>query len=159
ERDSSAFPDQRLKARLGTPLGDRGRRIGGTIPAACQDWAATQAAYRFFRNPRVDEAVILAGHFAATTARCAATPRTALAVQDTAASRSPRGPRAGMGPLAFVRGRPVPPPVCGLLMPSSLGVTTAGVPLGRAAVTFWTRQKFKGTNALKRSVNPTRVPI
>src|SRR5262249_43775439 len=38
-------------------------------------------------------------------------------------------------------------------------LTTAGVPLGLAAVKFWTRQKFKGTNALKRSVNPTRVPI
>jgi hypothetical protein len=27
------------------------------------------------------------------------------------------------------------------------------------AVTFWTRAKLKGTNALKRRVNPTRVPI
>ena len=24
---------------------------------------------------------------------------------------------------------------------------------------FWTRKKFKGTNALKRKINPTRVPI
>jgi hypothetical protein len=44
-------------------------------------------------------------------------------------------------------------------MHSSLVVTTDGVPLGLAAVQFWTRKKFKGTNALKRSVNPTRVPI
>ena len=33
------------------------------------------------------------------------------------------------------------------------------VPLGIAAVKFWTRQKFKGCNALKKRVNPTRVPI
>src|SRR5262249_34413083 len=56
ELDGCDFPDQRLKDRLGRLLGDLGRRIGGTIPAACQDWAATKAAYRFFSNPRVDEA-------------------------------------------------------------------------------------------------------
>ena len=57
ELDGCDFPDQRLKDRLGTLLSDLGRRIGGTIPAACQDWAATKAAYRFLSNPRVDEAV------------------------------------------------------------------------------------------------------
>lgn len=28
-----------------------------------------------------------------------------------------------------------------------------------AAVKFWTRKKFKGTNALKKKINPTRIPI
>ena len=49
--------------------------------------------------------------------------------------------------------------VCGLLMHSSLTVTTDGLPLGMAAVKFWTRKKFKGTNALLRKINPTRMPI
>ena len=44
-------------------------------------------------------------------------------------------------------------------MHSSLAVTIEGVPLGLAAVKFWTRKKFKGTAALKRKVNPTRIPI
>ena len=44
-------------------------------------------------------------------------------------------------------------------MHSSLVLTPGGVPLGLAAVKFWTRDKFKGTNALKRKVNPTRIPI
>jgi hypothetical protein len=48
---------------------------------------------------------------------------------------------------------------CGILMHSSLAVTTEGLPLGLAAIKFWTRDKFKGTNALKRRINPTRVPI
>ena len=43
--------------------------------------------------------------------------------------------------------------------PAGLAVTTDGLPLGLAAIKFWTRAKFKGTNALKRRVNPTRVPI
>jgi hypothetical protein len=48
---------------------------------------------------------------------------------------------------------------CGILMHSSLVVTTAGVPLGLGAIKFWTRKRFKGTDALKRKINPTRVPI
>src|SRR3954468_2204676 len=83
ELDGGEFPDRRLKTRLGRLLGDLGRRIGGTIPAACQDWAATKAAYRFFSNPRVDEGVILAGHVAATAARFATTPGTVLVLHDT----------------------------------------------------------------------------
>lgn len=31
--------------------------------------------------------------------------------------------------------------------------------LGPATIKFWTRHKFKGTNALKRKINPTRVAI
>jgi hypothetical protein len=44
-------------------------------------------------------------------------------------------------------------------MHSSLVVTPAGLPLGLSAVKFWTRKVFKGTNELKRRVNPTRIPI
>src|SRR3546814_5247515 len=44
-------------------------------------------------------------------------------------------------------------------MHSSLVVTTEGLPLGLSAIKFWTRKKFKGTAALKKKVNPTRVPI
>ena len=44
-------------------------------------------------------------------------------------------------------------------MHSSLAVTTAGLPLGLAAIKFWTRKKFKGKAALKKKINPTRIPI
>ena len=44
-------------------------------------------------------------------------------------------------------------------MHSSLAVTTEGLPLGLAAIKFWSRSQFKGCNALKRTINPTRVPI
>jgi hypothetical protein len=55
--------------------------------------------------------------------------------------------------------RPQSHKVCGMLMHSSLAVTTEGLPLGIAAIKFWTRDKFKGTNRLKNHINPTRVPI
>jgi hypothetical protein len=49
--------------------------------------------------------------------------------------------------------------VCGVLLHSSPAVTLAGVPLGLAAVKFWTRRAFKGTNGLRGKVNATRIPI
>src|SRR5262249_1984655 len=130
ELDGCEFPDQRLKARLGKLLGDLGRRIGGTVPAACQDWAATKAAYRFFDNPRVDEGVILAGHFAATTARFAATPGTVLVLHDTTEFSFQRDTPDEVGRLSFVKGRHVTHTVCGLLMHSSPVVPPDGAPPG-----------------------------
>src|SRR6516162_8169022 len=159
ELDGCDFPDQRLKARLGTLLTDLGRRIGGTIPAACQDWAATKAAYRFFSNPRVDEGVILAGHFAATRARFAATSGTILVLHDTTEFSFTRDNPEAIGQLSLLKTRHATVTLCGLLMHSGLVLTPGGVPLGLAAVKFWTRAKFKETNALKRKVNPTRIPI
>ncbi|MET4236306.1 hypothetical protein ABIA85_009621 [Bradyrhizobium sp. LA6.10] len=44
-------------------------------------------------------------------------------------------------------------------MHSNLAVTTEGLPLGLTTVKFWTRKKFKGTAALKKKINGTRVPI
>jgi hypothetical protein len=44
-------------------------------------------------------------------------------------------------------------------MHSSFALTREGLPLGLAAVKFWTRKKFKGTSALKKKINPPRVPI
>ena len=159
ELDGVEYPDRRLKARLAKILGDLGRRIGGTLPAACQDWAATKAAYRFFSNRRVDEGIILAGHFAATRARFAATSGPILVVHDTTEFSFRRDRPEAIGQLSLIKGRHATHTVCGLLMHSSLVLTPGGVPLGLAAVKFWTRKKFKGTNALKGKINPTRIPI
>jgi hypothetical protein len=57
------------------------------------------------------------------------------------------------------QGRPRYHTTCGVLMHSSLVVTEQGLPLGLAAIKFWTRNKFHGANALKRRINPTRVPV
>ena len=57
--------------------------MGASIPLACQDWANTKAAYRFFSNDRVSEEEILAGHFQSTRSRFAATTGPILVLQDT----------------------------------------------------------------------------
>jgi hypothetical protein len=42
---------------------------------------------------------------------------------------------------------------------AATAVTPEGLPLALSAIKFWTRDKFKGCTALKRHVNPTRVPL
>jgi Transposase DNA-binding len=160
-----AFVDARLGRRLRQLLERLGGALGGSLPLACQDWAATKAAYRFFSNDRVSEAQILAGHFRATRDRFAATDGMILVVQDTTEFTFRRERAEAVGVTYRVNsgkdkdGRYRMHTVCGLLMHSSLAVTTEGLPLGLTAVKFWTRTKFKGTAALKRRINPTRVPI
>lgn len=139
--------------------------MGGTIPLACQDWASTKVAYRFFSNPKVEEGDILAGHFEATKARFVASEGPILVLQDTTEFTYQRRNPHDIGCTKSVNsgrdkdGRLRHHAVCGILMHSSLVITQDGLPLGLAAVKFWNRDKFKGTAQLKRKINPTRVPI
>jgi hypothetical protein len=165
EVDAGAFKDARLGLRFGELLRCLGDRMGGTIPLACQDWASTKAAYRFFANPRVEEGEILSGHFEATKARYAASDGPILLLQDTTEFSYQRRNPHDVGFTKSVNsgrdatGRLRHHAVCGILMHSSLVVTEGGLPLGLAAVKFWNREKFRGTAQLKRKINPTRVPI
>lgn len=160
-----AFGDKRLADRLRRLLHQFEGGLGQPLPLACQDWAGTKAACRFFSNGRFGENAILAGHFEATAGRFAATEGSILVVQDTTEliynwARPEMVGAIGVGQAGRNRnGKPRVYTQCGLLMHASLVVTPEGLPLGLAAVQVWTRAKFKGTNALKRYVNPTRVPI
>src|ERR1700689_3039371 len=49
------FKDVRLAKRFSKLLGMMSDGIGESIPYACQDWANTKAAYRFFSNDNVSE--------------------------------------------------------------------------------------------------------
>jgi hypothetical protein len=160
-----AFADARLGQRLRKLIARMQGAIGASLPLACQDWANTKAAYRFFSSDRVSEAQILSGHFRSTRDRFAATGGTILVVQDTTEFTFQRKRAEAVGITYRVNsgrdkaGRFRMHTVCGLLMHASLVVTTEGLPLGLSAVKFWSRQRFRGTAALKRKVNPTRVPI
>jgi hypothetical protein len=160
-----ALGDKRLCDRLRRLLHQLAGAVGVPLPLACQDWANTKAAYRFLSSERFGEDAILAGHFQSTAGRFAATEGMILVVQDTTefSYRWARPETIGaIGRASTGRdrnGNLRPYTQCGLLMHASLVVTPEGLPLGLAAAQFWTRKQFKGTNALKRHVNPTRVPI
>ncbi|MCP3468177.1 IS4 family transposase [Bradyrhizobium sp. CCGUVB23] len=159
------FKDERLGRRFGKLLAQIGSDMGQSIPLVCQDWANTKAAYRFLSNERVNEADILCGHFEATRGRVTTTEGPILVLHDTTEFSFKRDrPEligfTGLTGLGTHRGGPTAVRTqCGILMHSSLAVTTEGLPLGLTAIKFWTRKKFKGTTALKRKINPTRVPI
>src|SRR5580692_640901 len=159
------FKDERLGKRFRSLLEQLSSSPGDAIPLVCQDWANTKAAYRFLDNDRVSETEILAGHFHATRDRAAAADGPILVLHDTTEFTYKRDDIEAIGKtkvgVAGVDrdGRPRLYTACGILMHSSLAVTTDGLPLGLTAIKFWSREKFKGTNALKKRINPTRVPI
>lgn len=168
------FADIRLGKRFGMLMAQLSKGLGQTLPLACGDWASTKAAYRFLDNDRVSEAEILAGHFQATQARFAAVDGPILVLHDTTEFSFTRSDTQAIGLTHKVAsghknkdGRQRLHTIRGILMHSSLAVTTDGLPLGLAAIKLWTRKKFKGTNALqgkgidggKHSVNMTRIPI
>jgi hypothetical protein len=160
------FADERLKGRFRKLLMQMGGAVGQTIPLVCQDWANTKAAYRFFSNARVSVADILSGHFQSTRERITTADGLVLVVHDTTEFTYQRDRPELIGITKLITnsrhdlaGKPRSYTACGILMHSSLAITTEGLPLGLGAVKFWTRDKFKGTAALKRKINPTQVPI
>jgi hypothetical protein len=92
-----------------------------------------QAARRLFHHERVTVDDILSGHFAETSARCAAHERV-LVAQDTTeidygghrGSKTELGPMAGKGSW-------------GLLAHSALAMTEDGLPLGTLSLWLWAR--------------------
>ena len=136
------FADARLGKRFRGLLEGIGDAVGESIPMACQDWADTKAAYRFFSNERGEEGDILEGHFQATHDRFAARENTVLVLHDsTEFSFRKQDPRqigitynvnSGRNKEGLIRAHTV----CGILMHSSLAVTIDGLPLGLAAVKF-----------------------
>jgi len=148
-------------------LGKRFRRlveqlaegVGESIPWACQDWANTKAAYRFFANERVSEEQILGGHFQSTRERLSAGNSPILIVHDTTEFSYKRQDTAAIGVVSKgatrkdKQGRPVFFTTCGICLHSSLAVTPEGLPLGLTAVKFWSRKEFKGPQRRRQAHN------
>lgn len=135
EMATAALNDKRLNARLTELLSDLGDQPAASIPAACGGHAEMTAAYRFFDNPKVTFAKILAPHVAATRQRLAAQP-VVLLVQDTTEGdvTRPHQQVAGAGPLDGGKRR-------GVFMHPVVGFTPDGTPLGTVSMQTWTREE------------------
>jgi hypothetical protein len=148
-------------ARLGSLLQQFSDGIGRTVPLACQDWASTKAAYRFFDNDRVDEQAILAGHFQATRERVHALAEPVLILHDTTEFSYMREQpeRVGLSGGSVRRsGQATTGKRCGVLMHSSLALTVGGLPLGLSAIKFWSRVEREGSTEAKKRESG-RLPI
>ena len=91
------FADVRLDRRFGNLLEMISHGVGESIPAACQDWANTKAAYRFLSNERVTEQDIRAGHFKASGSRAAVVEGPLMVLHDTCEFSYERGESCSLG--------------------------------------------------------------
>jgi hypothetical protein len=134
ELSGCTLADERLSKRLRKLLVQIGSAMEQSIPLVCQDWATTKTAYRFFSNERASEADILAGHFRSAHDRVAAAERPVLVLHDTTEFTYQREKPEAIGITKSINsgrdksGRLRSHTVCGILMHSSLAVTTEGHP-------------------------------
>ncbi|NQT19235.1 MAG: IS4 family transposase [Planctomycetes bacterium] len=133
--------DQRLNARLARICESFSESPESPINQACEDWAETKAAYRFFQNKKADVREILAAHRRKTVAR-ASRHETVLAIQDTSYCVYSSHPKTeGLGRMSLKKGKNVEKIYSnGLVMHTCLAVTTGGLPLGLLAQKIFARK-------------------
>jgi hypothetical protein len=124
--------DARRTQRLVTLATVLAQRPSASLPEACGTRAMLKAAYRFFDHAAIAPQAILASHVDATSDRLATVPRV-LAVQDTTEVDWTAHPATtGLGPLAH-------PAHQGLLVHTTLALTSERLPLGVLAQQVWAR--------------------
>jgi hypothetical protein len=126
--------DARLNRRCQELAVALGQQPDAPINQACEDWADTKAAYRFFDNSKVTPAGIHAPHQQRTVARMSQ-HSLVLAVQDTTFFNYTHHPHTkGLGAIGNKKQNQR-----GFGMHSTLAVTPAGTPLGLLAQAFFSR--------------------
>jgi len=139
--------DTRLEERLKTLVEQFSDNPGGSIPDVCGDWAGTKAAYRFFDNPKVSHAAIMDSHREACVKRIEGEERV-LVLQDTTTLNFSHHPATtGLGPLENPKQR-------GMLVHTSMAVSTAGVPLGILDQKVWVRDPAEVGQRHRRKARP-----
>ena len=152
--------DERLKKRLITISERFAESPVSPINHACDDWAETKAAYRFFRNEKISYQEITKGHIVATKERCEEYS-TVLAIQDTTFLNYTNHPHTeGLCPLSRKKGQYRKNIVAsGLVMHSTFAVTTDGLPLGIVAQKIYSRpQSAEIMSAKERSARNYLLP-
>jgi hypothetical protein len=120
------FQDKRLKKRCQELVHDLEQQPSAPINQACEDWADTKAAYRFFDNPKVTPERIVDSHTQRTVARMKA-EKLVLAVQDTTFMNYSHHPHTeGLGALGGRKELEQR----GFGLHTTLAVTPQGQPLG-----------------------------
>lgn len=127
--------DERLNVRAVKLLGQLSAQPQAFINQACEDWAATKAAYRFFDNEEVKPEAILWPHHERVRERMRG-QGVVLAIQDTTELDYSAHPKTrGLGPIGNKSEG-----VQGLLLHTTLAVTAQGLPLGLLTQQIWARE-------------------
>jgi hypothetical protein len=126
--------DARLNRRCQKLAVALGQQPGAPINQACEDWADTKAAYRFFDNEKATPKAIGQPHQQRTVARMGQQKRV-LAVQDTTFFNYTHHPQTeGLGEIGNKQQNQR-----GFGMHSTLAMTEAGAPLGVLTQSFFMR--------------------
>ncbi len=132
ELGEADFGDKRLTKRFVQLVGDLAARPEGSVPQACESWASTKGAYRFWDNEKVTPESIRAAHRDKTIER-AKEYGTILAIQDTTSlNYATHKATEGLGPIDG-RGSQ------GMHVHSVLAVSPDGVPCGLLHQQVWSR--------------------
>jgi hypothetical protein len=128
--------DARLKQRLYHLAEDFwGDAQSRSLTRRCADRARTVAAYRFFRNPRINMQLVLGAHREAVIERMRDQPLVLVPQDTTSLNYTGHPDTAGLGPIGSkTAGGPV-----GLLLHNSQAFTPDGVPLGVVSAECWAR--------------------
>jgi hypothetical protein len=131
EFENANLGDARLKTRLIKLAARLSESPQSPIHQACEDWAETKAAYRFFKNDQVSGADIFASH-TQKTAKRAQGEHLILAIQDTSyLLYTDHKKTIGLGVISGKKTYQVKDfQSQGLVMHTSFAVTTDGLPLG-----------------------------
>ncbi len=128
--------DARLKQRLYHLAEDFwGDAQSRSLTRRCADRARTVAAYRFFRNPRINMPLVLGAHREAVIERMRDQPLVLVPQDTTSLNYTGHPDTAALGPIGSKReGGPV-----GLVLHNSHAFTPDGVPLGVVSAECWAR--------------------
>ncbi len=129
-----SLKDARLDSRCQTLAIALAAQPSVPINQACEDWADTKAAYRFFDNKKVTSRRILAPHQQRTVDRMSQ-HHLVLTVQDTVFLNYSHHPQTkGTGPIGNKKQNQ-----SGFVMHSTLALTAKGMPLGILTQAIWSR--------------------
>jgi hypothetical protein len=145
ELESASFGDRRVASRFRVVMDALSKRPSTSIPTACGSWTATNGAYRFFGNRRVDAENVLAPHRESTLKRITEHD-VVLLIQDTTELdlTRPEERMVGAGPLNDESR-------WGLYVHPLLAVTPERVPLGVIDANIWARdsEEFRASQQAK----------
>lgn len=129
------FGDKRLRKRLIHIANRLSEQPMAPINQAHEDWSSVKAAYRFFKSEKVETRKILEAHQACTADRIKG-HRLILAIQDTTLfNYNTHKKTTGLGGIMKCG----PNSSKGLVMHSTMAVTTEGLPLGILQQKIWAR--------------------
>jgi hypothetical protein len=153
EMADADLDDERLNRRLNLILSDLARHPTASIPAACNGYAETAAAYRFFDNDKADFHSVLRPHVDRTRTRIAAQPIVLLVPDTTEIDVTrPEQQVTGAGPLDGGARR-------GALLHLVHALTPDGTPLGTIDALPWARDEGAPRGAAKTRARRAAEPI